>query len=348
MLRTLISMALLASIQSAAVANGRDLMVPQRYPTIQSALDSAAPGATIVVAPGVYRENLVMRNPVTLQSARGYATTIIDGRGVGPVIVARGTGSESIAIAGFTIRNGRNLFTTAESEVPGSGGGIHVDSVNATISDNVITGNVSCLGSGISATTAQLQVRHNRISANIQDPSCNGSDGGGIFINGGGKRASVIASNEISANRIGGRGAGIAAQATTDLSIDSNLITNNVAGPESGGGILISIGSASISNNVISGNSAGYGGGIALYPVDGANKVTVTDNVIDGNLATSGTAVMLVTYYKDSLRLTGNLARGNSAGSLITCDGMPFTVSRRNVLINQTGPELGGTCISGR
>ena len=48
MLRQLFAVALLGAAASAFAAN---LQVPQDYPTIQSAIDAAPRGATVVVAP---------------------------------------------------------------------------------------------------------------------------------------------------------------------------------------------------------------------------------------------------------------------------------------------------------
>jgi hypothetical protein len=51
--------------------------VPADYPTIQSAINAAAPGDLILVDPGVYNELLLMWKPVRLQGA-GSASTVIN------------------------------------------------------------------------------------------------------------------------------------------------------------------------------------------------------------------------------------------------------------------------------
>jgi parallel beta-helix repeat protein len=45
----------------------RLLQVPQDHPTIQAAIDAASDGAKILIAPGTYQENLVIRRSVRLQ-----------------------------------------------------------------------------------------------------------------------------------------------------------------------------------------------------------------------------------------------------------------------------------------
>jgi parallel beta-helix repeat protein len=53
------------------------IKVPADYPTIQSAIDNAINGATILVDDGEYVENLSINKPVTLESVNGAALTKI-------------------------------------------------------------------------------------------------------------------------------------------------------------------------------------------------------------------------------------------------------------------------------
>jgi nitrous oxidase accessory protein len=71
---------------------------PAGFPSVTAALEAAGAGDTILVAPGVYREHLIIREPVTLVGEPG---AILDGSGEGTVLTieARAT------VRGFTIRS---------------------------------------------------------------------------------------------------------------------------------------------------------------------------------------------------------------------------------------------------
>jgi len=352
MLRYLISAALIgvALCSATGSASADTLRVPQDFPTIQSAIDAAPQGATVVVAAGSYRENLLILKPITLRSVRGARDTVIDGGSIGPVVVVRGTGAERVVISGFTITKGLNNGAFS-GDGAGNAGGIHMESVVGVVMDSVIRDNVGCLGSGISTLSAAVTIQRNQIRNNPKDPSCDGADGGGIFLRGDGVRPSTVVSNVVVGHRIGGRGAGVAVQGMTEVTIRDNIINGNDAsspGGGAGGGILVTEGtSATISGNVLIGNSAQSGGAMALFPTDSADRVTAHGNVMAGNRATEvGSAIFIVTVADEQLRLTGNLVDGSTEIALIYCGGTPFTVPASNILHNRQGPELGGNCVS--
>ena len=109
-MRKLAAASMIIGLAATAQSPAQELHVPAQYSSIQAAIDAAAPGGHIVVAPGLYHENLLIEKAVTLASSDGAATTVIDGGRLGPAIVARGTGAEVVEISGFTITNGLNSF----------------------------------------------------------------------------------------------------------------------------------------------------------------------------------------------------------------------------------------------
>ena len=55
-----------------------ELVVPTDHPTIQGAVDNAAPGDTVIVEDGLYRENVIIKGRVVLRSRNGAEKTIVE------------------------------------------------------------------------------------------------------------------------------------------------------------------------------------------------------------------------------------------------------------------------------
>jgi len=97
-----------------AKAEGKTIIVPQDFATLNAAIDNASQGDTIFVKNGVYMENLVIDKPLTIMAES--ASTIIDGGGRGTVVWIN---ANHTVVSGFTIRNIGSNFTDS---------GIYVDS----------------------------------------------------------------------------------------------------------------------------------------------------------------------------------------------------------------------------
>jgi hypothetical protein len=115
----------LAMSWGAASASTR--LVPGEYPTIQAAVDAAAAGDTVLVAPGTYRgagnRDIELRGKaVVVKSSEGSAQTIIDCERAGRGFYVHEWEPATTRIEGFTIRNG---YVTGSSPELGRGGGIY-------------------------------------------------------------------------------------------------------------------------------------------------------------------------------------------------------------------------------
>ncbi|HTM00784.1 MAG TPA: right-handed parallel beta-helix repeat-containing protein [Candidatus Omnitrophota bacterium] len=125
---TLLALALTAVAPRDAEARRR--LVPRQHKTLQAAIDAAAPGDTIRVAPGVYPGPFSVTKPLALVGESGAEKTILDGRD--SVRVLRIEGTSGVTVTGFTIRRGHS----------NSGGGIYcLRDSTVQIAECAFTGN---------------------------------------------------------------------------------------------------------------------------------------------------------------------------------------------------------------
>lgn len=200
----------------ASSSNSATIHVPGDQPTIQAGIDVSLDGDTVLVAHGMYEENINFRGHEILLTSNflfsddtiDILNTIIDGSMAAHPdsgsVVMFAMGERSAMINGFTIRNGSGT-TNAPNGVVFGGGIACFGDVSPTISNNYIHSN-------------RIERGHNAI-------------GGGIFV---------------FASRLG--------DFPPPTIISGNRIFDNEA--ENGGsGILIEFGAASLVGNVIYGNS---------------------------------------------------------------------------------------------
>jgi len=103
MLKNLVlaALAIFALITSAAQA--KIIHVPADYPTIQAGIDAAVSGDQVVVAAGIYEENIVLKSGVDVLGAGADVTTIV------------ATGSSLYAVYARTVTNMElNGFTISD------------------------------------------------------------------------------------------------------------------------------------------------------------------------------------------------------------------------------------------
>ncbi len=151
---------LVAVLVLVPCARAGKLAVPADFPTIQAAVDAALPGDEIVVAKGVYAENVVVAQSNLLLSGKG---AVIDGGYAGPCIDIT---ADLVGVRGFRLLNGQpglradgDTILIQDNDVrAASGPGLQLQGDSAVVFRNKVSG---CSGHGIesaASTTASAAV----------------------------------------------------------------------------------------------------------------------------------------------------------------------------------------------
>ena len=225
----IMSLSMLVSDVQPAKATSTTIIVPDHYPTIQEAINSANEGDIIFVKAGIYYENVVLNKSVSLFGEDRDAT-IIDVNKTGDVIWVR---TDNVTISGFTIRNGDVLGWHA-------GWGIYIrDSSGVNISGNNVTGNKAGIGVeyGELIESANCKIEDNIVNNNFEGISLYRSNNctitrnnvtdsynTGVYLFA--SSYSTIISNQIESTLY----YGIALSRSSNNTISNNIITNNGEG----------------------------------------------------------------------------------------------------------------------
>lgn len=203
---------------SLSGAGGQVLQVPGDYATIQSAVAAAHAGDTILVAAGIYSENVV----VSTSGVRllGTGDVVLDGTGLSGIgIHFLGTAAEPVTgaeVSNFEVRNferGIILQWATEARVslnyahdnvdmsaPGLGDSTGIELLDTSASDvshNAVSRN-GLNGINVRLVSTENFVHHNRVLGNGWQ-SLN-STGVGILLTGAGGQGNRIEHNKIEGN----------------------------------------------------------------------------------------------------------------------------------------------------
>ncbi|MFQ5586708.1 MAG: nitrous oxide reductase family maturation protein NosD [Thermodesulfobacteriota bacterium] len=126
-------------------ASAAELVVPDRYRSIQEAVESANEGDTVVIRGGEYRENIAVNRPLTVRGESTSGAVIITAATPSePVITVKGVAGATIigitvtgsGIAGIYIVDSREI-KILNTNAAGNRYGIHLDrSVSSTLDGN--------------------------------------------------------------------------------------------------------------------------------------------------------------------------------------------------------------------
>ena len=222
------------------------ILVPDEQATIQGAINEAESGNTILVAPGIYRENIdFIGKDIKVHGVDGPIKTIIDGDRAGSAVAFTSGETEDALLDGFTLRNGSGTFIILAPFIGfGSyvGGGIYLENSSPTITNCMITNNYAYLGGGLYLRDSSPTIENSMIVRNRATGLAHG--GGGIYLE------------------------------DSSPTIIHCTVSSNFAG-QYGGAIFCDNASPRITNSILWGNSAIYGSEIHVY--SGSPVVTYSD-----------------------------------------------------------------------
>ncbi|WP_328977428.1 right-handed parallel beta-helix repeat-containing protein [Streptomyces canus] len=317
---------IIGAVFGAAPAVAADQMTHVVFPgqSIQQAVDAAEPGDTVLLAPGTYRESVMVSTPGITLTGMGRSTVIEPdtkqagkcaeaGNGI-CVIGTKAQDVEGVTVASLTVTG----FT-------GSG-------VFAMATDGLTVRNVTAVKNGVWGIAQERSVhgvfRKNTARdngdaglflANTIKEEAGAADTGGT----------VVEHNRLEGNRIG-----ITVRRLRNLTVAGNHLTGNCAGVfVVGDENKPKAGALTVRDNIIARNNkscpktarldALQGSGIVLT---GAEDTLVTGNRITGNVGASplsGGIVLFKSFVgttSERNRIADNVLEGNAPADLVNTD----------------------------
>ncbi len=332
--------------------------VPVDQPTIQSGINAAKDGDTVLVGPGTYRETINFNGKaITVTSSDGAAATIIDG-GATPgsaVVTFVSKESRSSVLSNFTIQNGGDKTFSGYAS-----GGIFVGQAAPSILNNTIINN-AC--NNVEIRGSQTLLQGNTIGATNTASYSDYCSFRGVGLWLGGIGSSDPSQHLDVIGNIIEKSGGIEMWSADGAVLRNNIIRNNVG--EEGGVNVANSYSFVFIQNLVYGNSAG---GVSQSP-QGAAGLTVlipsgapvdryygliANNVFYNNSATSVEYAATQVYFDgdvSKLHFANNIVYGGSSSlPSVVCIGSysylaptPMELDDNDVF-NPSGAAYGSGC----
>jgi hypothetical protein len=331
------------------------------YTSIEAGINNATRGDKVVVAPGRYKEFLVMRDGVSVLGA-GWRNTIIDASiHTGSAVTFDRTRLGPV-LSGFTITGGSG---DQRSDIGGEpvtiGGGVLVLNSSPVILNNLIVANVLddgyCLGGGIyidAQAGDHPLILNNFIMDNVARSATvvDGGHGGAIYAtvkNGG----ATIAGNRIEGNlSFEGGGVKVDNMSNASVTIERNTFRNNQAVHGAGLWLTDSDDSTTpVINNLFVGNrsdAASATGGAMLAHAVGTGFLHVVNNTFVHNSLLRGSGAAM--WLDDSRATTSQSLVANNIFAFnqgLTGGGIDHTAFSGTIRNNDLHGNAGGDLYDG-
>jgi len=328
--------AALAAVLGIGAATGAAAIihVPGDYPTIQAAINAAANGDEVVVAPGTYYENInFFGKAITVRSSGGAPVTTIDGGTAARAITMNSGEPAGTVLDGFTItgqRGGVYIWNSSptvqncqvagcsESSGAGGGGALVIDGAplfaNTTFAANASTadgGAAFCLGYGL--------VRHTEFRDCVFSANSSQLRGGAIKSNHGQNRVTVTRCT-FTGNSALIDGGAIAFDFSNLASVTDCQFVDNTAG--FGGAVYL------LQQSQVTFSGCSFTENASTQTFDGGGALAVRDNSI--------ASVSQCTFTNNT---------GHAGGAVFICCGGSVTASSCTFAGNHAG-ERGGAIFS--
>jgi hypothetical protein len=275
-------------------------------PAIQAAIDTAAPGAVILVTNGVYATggkvmagNLTNRvaldKAVLVWSVNGPAETVIQGQW--DVGNTNGSGAvrcawlaDGAVLSGFTLRGGATR--TNRDSTLGSGGGVWCASTNAVVANCIITSNSAAYygGGTYYGTLSNCTLTGNRASAY----------GGGVYYG-------TLNNCALTGNSASWDGGG-----SYYSTLNNCTLTGNRTSGSGGGSYYGALNNCTLTGNSASWGGGGASGGFSSFP---SSYVTLNNCIVWGN---AGNSSYSSNYDYATLRYTCSSPLASGPGNIAT------------------------------
>jgi hypothetical protein len=274
--------------------------------TISHAMSLTSQGDSITVAAATYHENLTVPHTLNIVGS-GAARTILDGGGVGSVILSNQHG---VTVSGVTLRNGGGDGGNGV----GDGGNVYNCFASMTITDSILTGGRVRHGPGFdgfggaiyNCPSSSMTIINTTISENSAE------EGGGICNGGTLTIINSTFSGNIARHHKGGGIRNYGYLTLTNSTISGNR-ASGVGGGIHNGGLFGPSGSVVINNSTISQNGGVHGGGI--FSAKLGTRVRLRNTIIANNAGEDCHGTMISDGYNLS---SDDSCEFNSRGDLIT------------------------------